>query len=72
MLRRSKVVWRSPGVIAIAASLGDRVTELYADQLIDVIFASQTWVKPLEQAMKDAANDLTMTAESVGRLIKIF
>lgn len=54
------------------ASLGDRVTELYADQLIDVIFASQTWVNPLEQAMKDAANDLTMTAESVGRLIKIF
>lgn len=58
-------------VIAIAASLGDRVTELYADQLIDVIFASQTRVKPLGQAMKDAANDLTMTAESVGRLIKI-
>lgn len=71
MLRRSKVVWWSPGVIAIAASLGDRVTELYADQLIDVIFTSQTRIKPLGQAMKDAANDLTMTAESVGRLIKI-
>lgn len=58
-------------VIAIAASLGDRVTELYADQLIDVIFASQTRVKPLGQTMEDATNDLTMTAESIGWLIKI-
>lgn len=66
----AKKVNPSVKVIAIGASLGDGATDLYQTGLIDALFSSQTAVKPLKSAIQDAATDLTITSQGIGRLIK--
>lgn len=59
-------------VIAVAASLGERATDLYQTGMIDGLFASQTTVKPLSVAIQEAASDLEITSQGIGHLIRAF
>lgn len=58
-------------VIGIAGHLGKGVAELADEGVIDVVFASPSGAKSLEQAIADAAQDVALTAENVARLIKV-
>lgn len=59
-------------VIAVAASLGERATDLYQTGMIDGVFASKTTVKPLSVAIQEAASDLEVTSQGIGHLIRAF
>ena len=56
-------------VIGFVGKIGKRIEELYETGVIDAIFAAPSSAKPLEEAMADSAEDLTILAENIARLI---
>lgn len=57
-------------VIVLAGKIGRGVERLYEDGTIDAIFATPNGAKSLAQAIKDAAKDVSLTAENISRVIK--
>lgn len=56
-------------VIALAGNIGAGVAYLY-NRPIDAIFATPSGAKPLERAMTEGKEDITICAENIARLIK--
>nr|WP_280926609.1 glycerate kinase [Lactobacillus sp. ESL0701] len=57
-------------VLALAGNIGEDVSALYKDDIIDAIFATPIGAEALPQAIANAEHDVAITAENVARLIK--
>lgn len=68
--KATKAVAPYAPVIVLAGNVGKGVDSLYSPDGIDAIFATPAGAKNLNQALKDATNDIAQTAENVARLIK--
>lgn len=69
--RATKAVAPNAPVIVLTGNVGKGVASLYSADAIDAIFATPAGAKSLDQALKDAPNDIAQTAENVARLIKV-
>lgn len=56
-------------VIVLSGNIGDGLNVLYRPDAIDAIFPTATAAKSLEKAIADAASDIEMVSENIGRLI---
>ncbi|WP_040537055.1 glycerate kinase [Schleiferilactobacillus shenzhenensis] len=56
-------------VIVLSGNIGDGLDVLYRPNAIDAIFPTATSAKSLEKAIADAASDIEMVSENIGRLI---
>lgn len=68
-LTTKKVAPQAP-VVVLSGNIGPGVENLYENNVIDAIFSTPSGAKSLEQAIKDAPEDIALAAEEVGRLIK--
>ncbi|MDF7682803.1 glycerate kinase [Lactobacillus sp. ESL0679] len=57
-------------VLALAGNIGQDVSALYKNGVIDAIFATPVGAEALPEAIANAAHDVAVTAENVARLIK--
>lgn len=59
-------------VICLTGNIGKGIEELYGDDKIDAIFATESGAKDLSQAMKDSKFDIQLLAENIARLLKSY
>ncbi|WEV51198.1 glycerate kinase [Lactobacillus sp. ESL0731] len=57
-------------VLALAGNIGQDVSALYENGVIDAIFATPVGAEALPEAIANAVHDVAVTAENVARLIK--
>lgn len=67
-LATKSVVPKAP-VIVLSGNIGDGLNVLYRPDAMDAIFPTATAAKSLEKAIADAASDIEMVSENIGRLI---
>ncbi|QNQ81406.1 glycerate kinase [Lactobacillus sp. PV034] len=59
-------------VICLTGNIGAGIDQLYGDDKIDAIFATESGAKDLAQAMKDSSNDIKILSENIARLLKSY
>lgn len=69
VVKTAKQVAPQATVIALAGKIGKGVASLYEDGIIDAIFATPNGAKTLDQAIRDAKEDVALTAENISRVI---
>lgn len=68
--KTAKQVNPATTVIALTGKIGRGVASLYDEGIFDAIFATPNGAKSIEQATKDAKQDVRITAENISRVIK--
>lgn len=58
-------------VLALAGNIGEDVSALYKNGIIDAIFATPIGAEALPEAIANAEHDVAITAENIARLIKV-
>ena len=59
-------------VICLTGNIGKGIDQLYGDDKIDAIFATESGAKSLTQAMNDSKKDISLLSENIGRLLKSY
>lgn len=65
----AKSVAPTAPVIVLSGNIGDGLSILYRPDAIDAIFPTATAAKSLAKAIADAASDIELVSENIGRLI---
>ena len=69
MALAAKSVAPTAPVIVLSGNIGDGLSILYLPDAIDAIFPTATAAKSLAKAIADAASDIELVSENIGRLI---
>lgn len=59
-------------VICLTGNMGEGIEQLYGDDKIDAIFATESGAKNLQQAIKDGKKDIILLSENIARLLKSY
>lgn len=59
-------------VICLTGNIGQGIDQLYGDDKIDAIFATESGAKNLAQAIKDSKEDISLLSENIARLLKAY